>query len=122
MLSYLYFLGYISNLNNIGSAIGSYLLFWAIVIVRNSTVLLSHFSQKPVSFAVNNDLEFPPCGGGLGWGLLFRSEHRVPCREHRRFLLQYIKNLSRNIFLVNNKAEHIFVEPLVGHYKRSLES
>ncbi len=70
MLSYLYFLGYIANLNNISSAIESYLLFWAIV--RNSTVLLPHFSQKPVSFVVNNDLEFPPCGGRVRVGLTLR--------------------------------------------------
>ena len=54
--------------------------------------------------------------------LLFGCEHWVPCGEHDWLLLEHVEHLCWDILLVNNKAEHILVEPLVGHDECAVEA
>ena len=37
-----------------------------------------------------------------------------PRREEGRFLLEYLRDVGRYVFLVHDEAEHVFVKPSVG--------
>ena len=52
--------------------------------------------------------------------LLLRGEHRVPCRKENRLLLEQLEDILWNILALHYKAEHILVEPLVGHNEVAL--
>lgn len=54
--------------------------------------------------------------------LLLGCKHWVPGGEHGGFLFKNLENVLGNIFLVDNKAEHVLVEPLVGHYECAVEA
>ena len=47
--------------------------------------------------------------------LFFRSEHRVPRREHDRLLFHELHDVSRNVLLFYYYTEHVVVKPFVGH-------
>ena len=48
--------------------------------------------------------------------LFFVCKHGVPWRKYDWLAFKKFKNLCRNIFLLYDQSEHIFVEPFIGHY------
>ena len=59
------------------------------------------------------------CGGRR---LFFGGEHGVPSWELDWFLLEEFRHALRHVFLVEHEAEHVFVEPFVGHDVVALEA
>lgn len=54
--------------------------------------------------------------------LFLGHEHRVPGGKHCRLLVKDFKNICRDILLVYNQTEHVFIEPFIGHYECAVES
>ena len=52
--------------------------------------------------------------------LLFILEHGIPCRQTDGLLFQHVQNILRAVLLVDDHAEHVFVEPLVRHDEMAL--
>ena len=47
--------------------------------------------------------------------LFFWGEHRVPCGEHNGLLVHHGADVGGDVFLLEHHAEHVLVEPVVGH-------
>ena len=54
--------------------------------------------------------------------LFLHHEHRVPCRKHDRLLIKHLHDVLRHILLLDYKAEHVLIEPLICHDETSLVS
>ena len=52
--------------------------------------------------------------------LLLWGEHRIPRWEKDWLLLKKLEDILWHILALNNHAEHILVEPLVGHNQVTL--
>ena len=47
--------------------------------------------------------------------LLFGGEEGIPCGELYGLLLEEVKHRGGYVLLVHHDAEHVFIEPFVGH-------
>lgn len=54
--------------------------------------------------------------------LIVLTKQRVFRHNHQRFLVEFLEQRFRHILLVYDKAEHVFVEPAVGHYKTAVDA
>ncbi len=62
----------------------------------------------------------PSFWDGLVRLLFFVLKQRIVIRNHSRLLVLYLENVLWNLFLVNDEAEHILLEPGLGHYRTAL--
>ena len=54
--------------------------------------------------------------------LIVLTKQRVFRHNHQRLLVEFLEQRFRHILLVYDKAEHILVEPAVGHDKASIDA
>ena len=52
--------------------------------------------------------------------LFLGGEHGVPGGEHDGLLVEHGADVGGDVFLLQHNAEHVFVEPVVGHDEEAL--